>query len=47
MRVIDTATNTEIGHVSVGVNPVGLAVAPDGRRVYVANSGSDSPTASR
>ncbi|MFF4364522.1 cytochrome D1 domain-containing protein [Streptomyces sp. NPDC001594] len=42
VKVFDTATNTEIDYIKVGVNPVGLAVAPDGRRVYVANSGSDS-----
>ncbi|MCO5383738.1 MAG: hypothetical protein NHB15_18045 [Methanosarcina barkeri] len=37
--VIDTATNTVIDTVNVGTNPFGVAVTPDGSKVYVANNG--------
>ena len=37
VSVIDTATNTVVKTVAVGDNPVGVAVHPDGSRVYVAN----------
>ena len=36
VSVIDTATNTVIATVAVGFNPWGVAVHPDGSRVYVA-----------
>jgi YVTN family beta-propeller protein len=37
--VIDTATNTVIGSaIPVGRVPYGLAVTPDGSKVYVANA---------
>ncbi|MFC6987088.1 YncE family protein [Streptomyces cirratus] len=42
VNVVNTVTNTEIGYVGVGDGPLGLAVTPDGRRLYVANSFSDS-----
>ena len=42
VRVIDTTTNTLISSVSVGVNPSGVAVSPDGTRVYVANRSSNT-----
>ncbi|MEU4348106.1 hypothetical protein [Streptomyces sp. NPDC023838] len=45
MPVIDTATGTEVTTVPVGDVPVGAAVAPDGRRAYITNSGSNSLTA--
>jgi YVTN family beta-propeller protein len=35
--VIDTATNTVTATVNVGVGPYGVAVNPDGTKVYVAN----------
>ena len=41
VSVIDTASNTEIATVPVGVNPIGVAVHPSGAWVYVANSGLD------
>ena len=42
VSVIDTATNTEITSVPVGVNPQDLAVTPDGHHVFVANAFSNS-----
>jgi YVTN family beta-propeller protein len=39
VSVIDTATNTVVGSpISVGTNPIGVVVTPDGSKVYVANS---------
>jgi YVTN family beta-propeller protein len=35
--VIDTATNTVTAKIPVGAKPAGVAVAPNGKRVYVAN----------
>ncbi|HET9374252.1 MAG TPA: YncE family protein [Chthoniobacterales bacterium] len=41
--VIDTATNTIVGSpISTGVMPIGVAVTPDGRYVYIANNGSNT-----
>ncbi len=37
VSVIDTATNAVTATVNVGNYPFGVAVAPDGARVYVAN----------
>ena len=42
ISVIDTATNKVIGTVNVGSFPLGIAVNPDGKKVYVTNSGGDS-----
>lgn len=36
LLVIDTATNTIVGDHFLGIHPVGVAVSPDGRQVYVA-----------
>jgi YVTN family beta-propeller protein len=36
VSVIDTETNKAVGLIQVGQYPRGIAVAPDGRRVYVA-----------
>ena len=41
VSVIDTATKTEIAAVKVGRRPYGIAVTPDGTRVYVANCGNN------
>jgi YVTN family beta-propeller protein len=38
VSVIDTATNKVIATIPVGAFPLGIAVTPDGRRVYVANA---------
>ena len=40
VSVIDTATRTIVGTVAVGDFPGGVAVAPDGSRVYVTNQSS-------
>ena len=37
MSVIATATNTVTATIPVGVGPAGVAVSPDGSKVYVAN----------
>ena len=38
--MIDTATNTVVATVAVGNGPEGVAVTPDGTKVYVANASS-------
>ncbi|MCY4661454.1 MAG: PQQ-dependent sugar dehydrogenase [Acidobacteria bacterium] len=40
--VIDAASRTVTARIRVGVDPVGLAVRPDGKEVWVANHVSDS-----
>jgi YVTN family beta-propeller protein len=40
--VIDTASNRVITKIPVGVAPAGVAVNPDGSKVYVTNSNSVS-----
>jgi YVTN family beta-propeller protein len=42
VSVIDTKTDTVIAAIQVGANPFGVAVTPDGRKVYVANAGSNT-----
>jgi YVTN family beta-propeller protein len=42
VSVIDTTSNRQVVTIPVGVSPIGVAVAPNGRRVYVANSASSS-----
>ena len=37
VSVIDTATNKVTATVDVGYHPVGVAVSPDGKKVYVSN----------
>src|SRR5215813_7056169 len=37
VSVIDTATNTVVATVPVGVRPIGVAITPDGTHAYVAN----------
>ena len=40
--VIDPDTNTVVNRINVGVDPVGLAVRPDGSEIWVTNHISDS-----
>ena len=40
--VIDASARTVVARIPVGIDPVGLAVRPDGREVWVANHVSDS-----
>jgi YVTN family beta-propeller protein len=42
VSVIATATNALIATIPVGSGPVGVAVTPDGRKIYVANSESNT-----
>ena len=42
VSVIDTATNTVITTIPIGVVPTGVAVTPDATRVYVTNLASSS-----
>jgi YVTN family beta-propeller protein len=42
VTAIDTATNTPVGVIPVGVNPTHVAVSADGAQAYVANSASSS-----
>ncbi len=42
VSVIDTTKNTVIDTVKVGTNPSGVAVSPDGSKVYVANYGNSN-----
>jgi DNA-binding beta-propeller fold protein YncE len=42
VSVIDAASNLVVASIPVGDAPIGVAVAPDARRVYVANSASSS-----
>jgi YVTN family beta-propeller protein len=37
LSIIDTATNALTATIPVGQHPCGVAVRPDGRRVYVSN----------
>lgn len=42
VSVIDTATNTVVHDVPAGEGPIGVAVSPDGLRVYVASQNAHS-----
>jgi len=42
VSVIDTATNTVIATIPVGFEPVGVAVTPDGSKVYITNNNSST-----
>ena len=37
--VIDTGTKTRIASLTTGVNPIAVCFSPDGRQLYIANSG--------
>ncbi len=40
--MIDTATNTVSATIPVGITPLGVAVSPDGSKVYVTNAFSNT-----
>ena len=42
VSLINTLTNRTIDQIPVGINPLFLAIAPDGTKVYAANAGSNS-----
>ncbi len=42
VSVIDTATNRVARTIEVGLHPSGMALSPQGDRVYVTNANSDS-----
>ena len=42
VSVINTATNAVIAKIGVGSGPVGVAVSPDGSRVYISNDNDQS-----
>jgi YVTN family beta-propeller protein len=42
VSVIDTANNNVAATVPVGINPLGIAVTPDGTRAYVTNFGANT-----
>src|SRR5215471_7070473 len=42
VSVIDMATNTVVATVPVGIEPIGVAITPDGTHAYVANLFSDT-----
>ena len=44
VSVIDTATNSVIASIVVDNTPIGMAVSPDGKYVYVTNSGFSNTT---
>jgi len=42
VSVIDMSTNTVTATVTVGIEPYGVAITPDGTKVYVTNMGSNT-----
>src|SRR4030095_625220 len=42
VSVIETATNAVVKTIEVGLHPCGMALSPDGARVYVTNANSDT-----
>ena len=42
VSVIDTASNTVIKTIEVGLHPCGMALSPSGDRLYVTNANSDT-----
>ena len=42
VSVIDTASNTVVKTIDVGLHPTGMALSPDGDRLYVTNANSDT-----
>jgi YVTN family beta-propeller protein len=44
VEAVDLATDSIVGSVEVGVRPWGIAVTPDGRKLYSANGPSNDVT---
>ncbi len=44
VTLVDTASQSVIAELEVGVDPRSVAVSPDGARAFIANQGSDSVT---
>jgi YVTN family beta-propeller protein len=42
VSVLDTATNTIVKQIEVGLHPTGMALGPGGDRLYVTNANSDT-----
>ena len=42
VSVVDTATNTVVKTIDVGLHPCGMALSPSGDRLYVTNANSDT-----
>ncbi len=42
VSVIDTASNTVVKTINVGLHPTGMALSPSGDRVYITNANSDT-----
>src|SRR5262249_36928741 len=42
VSVLDTASNSVVKHIVVGLHPTGMTVSPNGDRVYVTNANSDT-----
>ena len=42
LDVIDAASRAVVTRINVGIQPVGIAIRPDGKEVWVANHVSDS-----
>ncbi len=45
VSVVDTATNTLVKTIEVGLHPTGMALSPSGDRLYVTNANSDTVSA--
>ena len=42
ISVLDPTTRTVVNNIDVGLHPSGMALSPDGRRLYVVNANSDT-----
>ncbi|HKE84359.1 MAG TPA: bifunctional YncE family protein/alkaline phosphatase family protein [Vicinamibacterales bacterium] len=42
VSVVDTTSNTVVKSIDVGLHPTGMALSPDGSRLYVTNANSDT-----
>ena len=42
VSIIDTATDTVVKHIKTSERPRGIAIAPDGSRLYLTNSPTES-----